>query len=240
MTIWKPVPGHERYDVSRDGQVRNAANKSILAPRLTKGGYHRVALGKGNDRYIHHLVLEAFCGPRPCGHEASHRNGDKSDNRATNLAWETPKQNNARKNEHGTALVGMRNHMRRKTHCVRGHEFSSENTRHTNGRRVCRACAAEAVSRTREAMRVRLSPSQEIGVLECLGVSGGTPVTIIVRRCGFTLDAKSAKRNGALLRNALNQLEASGYVSRIDEYEPAAFVVTPRGVHRTRSLKQKI
>jgi hypothetical protein len=37
-----------------------------------------------------------------------------------------------------------------KTHCVRGHQFTPENTRISSGRRICRACHAEKLRRFRE------------------------------------------------------------------------------------------
>lgn len=47
--------------------------------------------------YIHALVLEAFVSPRPPGAEASHLNAIKSDNRLSNLAWESHATNERRK-----------------------------------------------------------------------------------------------------------------------------------------------
>ena len=58
---------------------------------------------------MHRLVLDAFIGPCPPGHEASHLNGDPSDNRLANLTWESRPENNRRKHEHGTAPVGEAN-----------------------------------------------------------------------------------------------------------------------------------
>jgi hypothetical protein len=49
--------------------------------------------GKGKDFYVHILVLEAFVSPRPPGMETCHRNGDRKDNRLSNLRWCTHKEN---------------------------------------------------------------------------------------------------------------------------------------------------
>ena len=73
-----------------------------LKSRINGKGYYRVSLGKDEDRYVHRLVLTAFAGECPKGHEASHLNGDVSNNRLDNLAWESFSDNNKRKVVHGT------------------------------------------------------------------------------------------------------------------------------------------
>lgn len=58
--------------------------------------YTRVSLyGKDTRRhaYIHHLVLEAFVGPRPEWAHVCHRNDVGSDNRLENLYYGTPEEN---------------------------------------------------------------------------------------------------------------------------------------------------
>lgn len=145
---WKPYPSDPRYMVSSDGDVMR--NGKVLKPRPLPSGYLRISLGGTKDQYVHTMVLETFIGPRPNGHQASHLNGDNTNNFVLNLTWETPKQNNAWKRLHGTNPIGDRNHMGRKTHCKHGHEFTDENTRRHNGKRVCRACARESQRRRRE------------------------------------------------------------------------------------------
>jgi len=55
---------------------------------------------------VHTLVCEAFHGPRPDGHQASHRNGISGDNRADNLRWLSIADNSAEKFAHGTVTKG--------------------------------------------------------------------------------------------------------------------------------------
>jgi hypothetical protein len=55
---------------------------------------------------VHQLVLEAFIGPRPPGHESAHLNGIKADNRSDNLVWATAAVNTAHKVLHGTIPRG--------------------------------------------------------------------------------------------------------------------------------------
>lgn len=56
-------------------------------------------------RFVHHLMLEAFVGPREPGQECRHLDGDPSNNRPDNLAWGTHAENEADKRQHGTILV---------------------------------------------------------------------------------------------------------------------------------------
>lgn len=98
-----------------------------LGVKLRKDGIIR-------SRYVHHLVLEAFVGPRPDGTEACHWNDVPDDNRLVNLRWATKSENRLDCVRNGNDANA------RKTHCLRGHEFTEENTRPYDGRRHCRAC----------------------------------------------------------------------------------------------------
>lgn len=165
---WRAVPGYEgRYEVSDRGRVRSLPHIDaqgghrrlrVLKPsRMDAWGHVGVKLrrnGVVKSRYAHHLVLEAFVGPRPTGMHACHWNDVPDDNRLSNLRWDTPTANR---------LDCVRNggdHNARKTHCLRGHPFTPENTRTYAGRRHCRECqriyeaaykARRAASEKREA-----------------------------------------------------------------------------------------
>lgn len=62
--------------------------------------------GRQQHRYVHHLVCEAFHGPRPEGMEVAHNDGNTKNNAASNLRWDTPTNNHADKKAHGTHLSG--------------------------------------------------------------------------------------------------------------------------------------
>ena len=61
-------------------------------------------------RAVHRLVLEAFHGPCPIGHEASHYpDPDPANCNISNLRWECKVQNLAHRREHGTLAWGQKN-----------------------------------------------------------------------------------------------------------------------------------
>ena len=108
MENWRPVVGHEgAYEVSDLGRVRSLERKvrcrggafrtsppKILAPgRMNEFGHLSVAIGKGNSKCVHDLVLTAFVEPRPQGQEARHRDLNGSNNKLGNLSWGTRGQN---------------------------------------------------------------------------------------------------------------------------------------------------
>lgn len=117
---WLPIDGFERYEVSSLGCVRRADTLRPLkpSPKRRPNGYlvaMRVNLGRGNMRYVHRLVLEAFVGPPPPGTEACHNDGDPSNNNLKNLRWDTHAANMADQHWHGTKSnppvhIGERHH----------------------------------------------------------------------------------------------------------------------------------
>ena len=117
---WRPVGGFEgQYEVSSLGRVKSlpkvvsrgrgpfVTKERIIGGRSRCAGYPIVHIG-AKCRYIHALVLEAFVGPRPSDFEACHNNGDRTDNRAENLRWDTPSANQNDRAKHGTSNRGER------------------------------------------------------------------------------------------------------------------------------------
>lgn len=58
--------------------------------QISPGGYAQVQLsggGKGRKAYVHHLVAEAFIGPRPSGMVINHMDADKTNNSLLNIEY---------------------------------------------------------------------------------------------------------------------------------------------------------
>jgi hypothetical protein len=108
--VWQYVPGSDgMYEVSSRGRVWSNRSNKIMSLSVANTGYHQVNLA-GKIRHVQRLVLEAFVGPCPMGHEACHGNGIKTDNRLENLRWDTRRGNMADASRHGTTNRGERNH----------------------------------------------------------------------------------------------------------------------------------
>lgn len=116
---WKPVVGYEgTYEVSDLGNVRSldrevplgrwpGATQSVKSvarpPRMQPNGYWFVSLRKPRGHRKHHLlhrlVLMAFIGQPPDGHEANHKDLNKSNNKLANLEWVTASENQYHQNK---------------------------------------------------------------------------------------------------------------------------------------------
>lgn len=129
--IWKPIPGHEFYEASDDGQIRSVDRLiplpngfvrrhrgRVLRPATKKDGHQGVMLGQYAWGQVHRLVMAAFVGPCPDGMECRHLNGNPADNRLENLAWGTSAENKADTVRHGTVTRGERNGSSRLTEGV--------------------------------------------------------------------------------------------------------------------------
>lgn len=101
--IWKDVPGYEGvYQVSDLGRVKRikagtgAKHGLILKTqadtRSTHNPYARVMLYNGSHKTrkkfsIHRLVAEVFIGPCPDDFQVNHKDGDPTNNKASNLEY---------------------------------------------------------------------------------------------------------------------------------------------------------
>jgi len=120
---YRDIPGHPGYRVGSDGSVWTCRRQVSLGGgrgtravigdewRLMKfqtlrAGYPYVKLSGNIKQSVHRLVLLAFVGPCPEGMEACHENGDRTDNRLSNLRWDTRMANSDDRTRHGTQVRG--------------------------------------------------------------------------------------------------------------------------------------
>lgn len=115
---WRPVLDGN-YEVSDFGRVRRAKPGSrtregrVMALVLLPIGYYSVAptiKGRNRSTYVHALVAEAFLGPRPKGASINHRDGDKQNNRASNLEYVTHAENMAHASREGLMAHGEKHY----------------------------------------------------------------------------------------------------------------------------------
>lgn len=110
---WLPIIGFEgRYEVSDHGRVKSLPRRvkttrnnqgwfplrgRIIRPfKHVKGGHLMASISRDGEivrRMVHHLVLEAFVGLAPEGHECDHIDFNPENNRVENLRWVTHTEN---------------------------------------------------------------------------------------------------------------------------------------------------
>lgn len=98
---WRHLPRDVGYTVSDTGWVRGV-HGYLMRQQVIRGGYRRVPLRDGTRHLVHRLVLEAFVGPCPPGHEASHEDGNPENNNLSNLRWRPASENCRLRTTHGT------------------------------------------------------------------------------------------------------------------------------------------
>lgn len=109
--VWKALPSNRDYAVSSLGRVCSAAlGGSIRVMSISDNGkgYKLISVNrpKRKNHYVHRLVAEAFV-PNPDGKgEVNHIDGNKSNNRASNLEWTTLQENRDHSKRVGLTLKG--------------------------------------------------------------------------------------------------------------------------------------
>lgn len=93
----KRIDGFERYIVYEDGRIFSTISNKFIKPHKDNAGYLSVVLRKdgGGKKtlFVHRIVAQAFV-PNPNNNpQVNHLNECKTDNRSSNLAWCTAKEN---------------------------------------------------------------------------------------------------------------------------------------------------
>lgn len=108
LTI-KNYPG---YSVDKSGRIYGPKKSSALKPGLSTSGYHFVLLCNCNGKkshQVHRLVATAFCAGH--GRDVNHKNGIKTDNRASNLEWCSRSDNQRHAADIGLKKSGEQSHL---------------------------------------------------------------------------------------------------------------------------------
>jgi hypothetical protein len=125
------------------------------------GGYGRVLL-RGTLWQAHRVVYELLVGPVPPGCVLHHTCGNKRCCNPAHLEVVTQAENVAR-----DWAMRERRPRRLKNYCVKGHEFTQENTlwfsNHGKQTRVCRVCHEAAARRKNEKRRLRRAAHRASG-----------------------------------------------------------------------------
>lgn len=127
----KEIPGFPGYRITENGRVFCDRSNREIRSYPNGNGYQRVSLG-GRKVYVHQAILLAHVGPPPIkGMEVRHLNGISADNRLSNLAWGTSRENKLDIVRHGSHRNAQ------KSTCPEGHPYDYT---YPSGRRGCRTC----------------------------------------------------------------------------------------------------
>jgi len=94
----KPIPGFPGYKITQSGSI-TGPDGGTLSPRKDKDGYQRVDLRRDGirfTRFVHTLVEKTFGGS---GKEVDHKDGNRSNNKKSNLETVSRKENMKRMGE---------------------------------------------------------------------------------------------------------------------------------------------
>ena len=125
VEVWKKliypnIPDEQnRFEISTYGRLKNTITQYIYKPSVMSSGYYsvRTTLGNKNNKIhiiIHRAMAYTFL-PNPNNlPEVNHKDGDKSNNRLSNLEWCTSHENQQHKYDTGLfnkdLISGENNH----------------------------------------------------------------------------------------------------------------------------------
>jgi len=100
---------NNKYEIYEDGHIYSRKSHKFLKSHLQyKKGYLRVTLCKNNTQkmyFLHRFIAEYFL-PKVKGKEfVNHKNGNKLDNRLSNLEWCTKSENAIHSYKIGTQIM---------------------------------------------------------------------------------------------------------------------------------------
>lgn len=94
--IWTSIKGYEdKYQISNYGNVYSILPRKLLKQTINQAGYYQVGLslkGKIKSAPVHRLVAEHFLYNEENSKRVTHLDGNKLNNKYTNLEWLVPQK----------------------------------------------------------------------------------------------------------------------------------------------------
>lgn len=117
IELWKHITDYEGiYEISNCGRVRKVLKDGrfkFMKTHKNKWGYERVAISGNKQRHyvLHKLVAIEFVLNPQNKPQVNHIDGDKSNNKSSNLEWVTPKENTRHAFKTGLCKSGKDHHL---------------------------------------------------------------------------------------------------------------------------------
>ena len=115
----KTIPNFEKYAIDENGNVFSYYRKKQKSIFISYHGYEMVTLSinkKQKNYAIHYLMAITYVGEKPTPtHQVMHLDGNKRNNKASNLKWGTGRENHLEKKNHGTFQEGEKHGMHKLT-----------------------------------------------------------------------------------------------------------------------------
>ena len=96
--MWKSIS--DKYEASEEGHIRNKKTKHVLREFKGRDGYLRTQFD-GKSQTIHRVIARAFVNPEPGKDFVNHIDGNKTNNKSSNLEWCDRSENMKHAYDHG-------------------------------------------------------------------------------------------------------------------------------------------